>query len=199
MLSTKYALVANMTKALELKADSSTVYTTTQADMKFATKNGGFTQFVGPYSKVQLRTQIEAMSASDVAHLHPTKANLLSDMATTEEKKAQIRKNIGAAKEGSYQTTLYDSGWVNVTGNIYARQIGKVVSIQGTLKTNHSGTVFTLPNSIDAPKYDVSFCIVPSYNDPWTCKIPAGKKTCSVVYCNGGCKKNISFSMTYMV
>ena len=199
LLSEKYATNTNLTKVLETKANTSAVYTTTQADTKFASKNGGFTQFATAHTKAQLRAQIEAVSASDMTTVHPTKANLLSDMATTEEKKAQIRKNIGAAKDGSYQTKLYDSGWVNVTGNIYARQIGNVVSVQGTLKTGHSGTVFTLPNSIDAPKYDVSFCMVTSGNDPWTCKIPSGSKTCSVVYCDGGCKQNISFSMTYMV
>ena len=199
LLSEKYATNTNLTKVLETKANASTVYTTTQADTKFASKNGGFTQFVTAYTKTQLRNQIEAVSASDMVNVHPTKANLLSDMATTEEKKAQIRQNIGAAKEGSYQTKLYDSGWVNVTGNIYVRQIGNVVSIQGTLKTGHSGTVFTLPNTIDAPKYDVAFCMVTKGNDPWTCKIPSGSKTCSVVYCDGGCSQNISFSMTYMV
>ena len=199
LLSTKYALVANMTKALGLKADSSTVYTTTQADTKFAAKNGGFTQFVGPYTKAQLRTQIEAMSASDVANLHPTKANLLSDMATSEEKKAQIRQNIGAAKEGTYQSKLSDTGWVTVSGNIKARQIGNIVCIQGQVYTYHSGTIFTLPNSIDAPKYDVAFSTATDHNSPWTCRIAGGQKKCTIVYCSGACDKTISFSMTYMV
>ena len=199
LLSTKYALVANMTKALGLKADSSTVYTTTQVDKKFAAKSGGFTQFVGPYSKAQLRTQIEAMSAADVANIHPTKANLLSDMATSEEKKAQIRQNIGAAKEGTYQSKLSDTGWVTVSGNIKARQIGNIVCIQGTVKTIHSGTVFTLPNSIDAPTYDVAFSTATDYNSPWTCKIAAGQKKCTMIYCNGACGKTIPISMTYMV
>lgn len=199
LLSTKYATNDNLTKALSAKADTSTVYTTAQADTKFASKNGGFTQFATAHTKAQLRTQIEAVSAADVANLHPTKANLLSDMATSEEKKAQIRQNIGAAKEGSYQTKLSDSGWVYITSGLYARQIGNVVCIQGTVKTYHSGTVFTLPNSIDAPKYDVAFSTATDYNSPWTCKLPAGKKTCSIVYCNGACGKTISFSMTYMV
>ena len=86
---------------------------------------------------------------------------------------------------------------VNVTGNIYARQIGNIVSIQGTLKTNHSGTVFTLPNLIDAPKYDVSFCIVPSYNDPWTCKIPAGKKYVLWYIAMEVAKKHLIFNDLY--
>ena len=199
LLSTKYATNVNLTKALEAKADTSTVYTTTQADTKFASKNGGFSQFATTYTKAQLRAQIEAVSASDMSDVHPTKANLLSDMATTEEKKAQIRSNIGAAKEGSFQEKLSDTGWVNITGNIYARQIGNVVCIQGTVKTIHSGTVFTLPNSIDAPTYDVAFSTATDYNSPWTCKIVAGQKKCTMIYCNGACGKTIPISMTYMV
>lgn len=199
LLSQKYASIANMTEVLKTKADISTVYTTSQADIKFATKNGGFTQFVGAYTKVQLRTQIGAVSSDDVAATYPTKENLLSDMATTEEKKEQIRQNIGAAKADSYQAKLLDTGWVNVAGEIYARQIGNIVSIQGSFKTIHSGTVFSLPNSIDAPKYDVSFCTVTSSKDPWVCRLPAGKKDCIVTYCDGGCKEVISFSMTYMI
>lgn len=199
LLSEKYATNTNLTKVLETKANASAVYTTTQADTKFASKNGGFNQFATAHTKAQLRAQIEAVSASDMVNVHPTKANLLSDMATTEEKKAQIRQNIGAAKEGSYQAKLADTGWVYITSGLYARQIGNIVCIQGTVKTAHSGNVFTLPNSIDAPKYDVAFCTATDYNSPWTCKLPSGKKTCSIVYCNGACGKTISFSMTYMV
>ncbi|MBR4405203.1 MAG: hypothetical protein IKT30_02390 [Bacteroidaceae bacterium] len=99
LLSEKYATNTNLTKVLETKANASAVYTTTQADTKFASKNGGFTQFATAHTKAQLRAQIEAVSASDMVNVHPTKANLLSDMATTEEKKAKIRMNIVASKD----------------------------------------------------------------------------------------------------
>lgn len=199
LLSEKYATNTNLAKVLETKANASAVYTTTQADTKFASKNGGFTQFATAHTKAQLRAQIEAVSASDMTTVHPTKANLLSDMATTEEKKAQIRQNIGAAKEGTYQSKLSDTGWVTVSGNIKARQIGNIVCIQGQVYTYHSGTIFTLPNSIDAPKYDVAFSTATDYNSPWTCRIAGGQKKCTIVYCSGACGKTISFSMTYMV
>lgn len=199
LLSEKYATNTNLAKVLETKANASAVYTTTQADTKFASKTGGFTQFATAHTKAQLRAQIEAVSASDMTTVHPTKANLLSDMATTEEKKAQIRQNIGAAKEGTYQSKLSDTGWVTVSGNIKARQIGNIVCIQGQVYTYHSGTIFTLPNSIDAPKYDVAFSTATDYNSPWTCRIAGGQKKCTIVYCSGACGKTISFSMTYMV
>lgn len=199
LLSEKYATNTKLTELLQKKADTTTVYTTTQADNKFATKDGGLSQFATTFTKAKLRQQIEAVSASDIESKHPTIANLLSDMATSEEKKTQICANIGAAREGTYQAKLSDSGWVNVTGNIYARQIGNVVCVQGTVKTQHSGTVFTLPNSIDAPTYDVAFSTATDYNSPWTCKIAAGQKKCTIIYCNGACGKTIPISMTYMV
>ena len=142
LLSDKYVTLANLTIALDSKADTTAVYTTEQADGKFAAKNGGFSQFTNAYTKLQLRNQIEAVSAAEVASVHPTKSNLLADMAVNEEKKEQIRKNIGAAKEGSYQKTLYDSGWVHITGHIYGRQIGNTVCIQGTLKAMHSALIY---------------------------------------------------------
>lgn len=199
LLSVKYVTATKLNQLLEDKANTSAVYTQTQANNKFASKNGGLSQFAGTYTKAQLRQQIEAVSASDVSNSYPAISKLLSDMATTEEKKSQICKNIGAAREGSYQTKLSDTGWVNITGNLYARQIGNIVCIQGTVRTIHSGTVFTLPNSIDAPKYDVAFSTSTSYNSPWTCKISGGQKKCNMIYCNGACGKTISISMTYMV
>lgn len=199
LLSVKYVTATKLNQLLEDKANTSAVYTQTQANDKFASKNGGLSQFAGTYTKAQLRQQIEAVSASDVSNSYPAISKLLSDMATTEDKKSQICKNIGAAREGSFQTKLLDTGWVNITGSLYARQIGNVVCIQGTVRTIHSGTVFTLPNSIDAPKYDVAFSTSTSYNSPWTCKISGGQKKCNMIYCNGACGKTISISMTYMV
>ncbi len=199
LLSVKYVTATKLNELLEHKADTSVVYTQTQADDKFATKNGGLSQFAKTYTKEQLRKQIEAVSASDVSNSHPAISNLLSDMATTEDKKSQICKNIGAAREGSYQAKLSDTGWIIITGNIYARQIGNIVCIQGKVTTKHSGTVFTLPNLIDAPKYDVAFSTATDYNSPWTCKISGGQKQCNITYCNGACGKTIPISMTYMV
>ncbi len=200
LLSEKYATATRLTEALALKANSSAVYTKEQANSTFATKAGGLSQFVTTTNtKAALRQQIEAVSASDVAKVHPRLVSYLADMATSEFAKVQICKNIGAARVGDYQAKLSDSGWVYVASGLYARQIGNVVCIQGTVKTIHSGTVFTLPNSIDAPKYDAAFSTATDYNSPWTCKIAAGQKQCKMIYCNGACGKTISFSMTYMV
>lgn len=202
LLSNKYVTVTNLERLLAEKAGVSSVYTATQADNKFAVKNGGLSQFITTdYTKDKLRSQIEAVSAQDVIDKHPLKNNLLGDMATTEEKKKKILANIGAAPAGAYQDKLYDSGWVYVSGTtaLYARQIGSVVCIQGTITTIHEGVVFTLPNSISAPSHSAVFSTAYDKNSPWTCAIKAGRKYCEVVYCSGACGERMNFTMTYMV
>lgn len=198
LLSNKYVTATKLTEILADKVDSNKVYSSIESDNKYATKLGGLTQFAGSYTKAQLRQHIEAISAGDADLRYLISSNLLSDIATTESRKAQICRNIGAAREGSYQAKLSDTGWLYIGGGLYARQIGNVVCIQGKVNTIHSGTVFTLPNSIDAPRYDASFSMSIGPTSNWSCRLPGNSKTCSVVYCN--CHGNsISFSMTYMV
>lgn len=89
-----------------------------------------------------------------------------------------------------------DTGWVLITQGLYARQIGNMVSIQGTIRTIHSGTLFTVPNNIDPPKYDVVFCSG-DYN-VWRTRIRGGQKKCTVEFCSAFCGKTQGFSLTYM-
>ena len=98
-----------------------------------------------------------------------------------------------------------DSGWIainvqncGITTKLYVRQVGKVVSIQGELHTHHSGTIFTLPNTIDPPKYKIGY----SHNKGrgnWHCTIQGGQRNCVVDYCNNGCSEYIGFLMTYII
>lgn len=200
LLSTKYVLATTYSSGMSAKANSSDVYSKTVADEKFGTLAGGLSQFiVGANTKAVLRSQIDAMGSSDVSSLCPTKANLLADMATTEAKKAQIRANIGAASANEqYEPIVSDSGWKTViAGKLYVRQIGKIVCIQGEVTTIHSGTVFTLPNSIGAPAHDVAFYADTSGIAVWSAKIAGGSKSCTVMRC-GNHGETIPFSMTYM-
>lgn len=90
-----------------------------------------------------------------------------------------------------------DTGWVFITQGLYARQIGNIVCIQGTIRTIHSGILFTLPNNISAPKHDVVFCSGDYY--VWRTRIKGGQKTCRVEYCSSFCGQTEGFSLTYMV
>lgn len=187
-LSERYALQTNVTKELDKKAVASEVYkktetySNTQCDSKFGTKAGGFTQFiVGANTAEMLCSQIGALRVNDLND-YVKKSQYLADMATTESAKAAIRKNIGAAAAAD---TTTDTLWVNISGtSLYARQIGNVVCIQGTLTTMHSGTAFTLPNNIVAPRYTVGYDAPMTDGCYWSCKINGGNKTCVVTRCN---------------
>lgn len=204
LLSEKYVLASNYTTDQTDKANTTDVYTKTQANNRFAALTDGLSQFVvNNITKAILRGQIDALGENDVTTLCPTKANLLSDMATSEQAKATIRSNIGAAAVGQYQPLMADSGWLTVpnTADLHVRQIGKIVCIQGRVVTRHSGTVFTLPNGIDAPAYDVSFIADPYQGyagHTWTARIAAGTKNLVVIHCSSDCAENIPFSLTYM-
>ena len=120
-------------------------------------------------------------------------------MAKTEADKRIICTNIGATYGDDYQKKLKDTGWINIGGGLYIRQIGNIVSIQGKVTIVHSGTVFRIPNSIDPPTYAVNFSTtVSSYSTVWRCTIQGGSRDCIVRYCNNH-GVTTELSLTYMV
>lgn len=199
LLSDRYALQTTMTTALNGKANANEVYSTLQADNKFATKAGGLIQFVtATVDAATCRSHIGALGASDLND-YVKKSNFLSDMATSEANKKQIRDNIGAASAGEFEPKMTDSGWKLIKDTLYIRQIGNIVCIQGSTKTIHSGTVFTIPNTIQPPSHAVKHTIAFANNRSWVCKIAAGQRACTVVYCDSSCNKSTEFSITYMI
>ena len=199
LLSEKYVTLVKLNEMLDDKSNSSEVYTSSQIDDKFATKTGGLSQFVSStVSASACRSHIGAAGQSDLGS-YAKLSNCLSDMATDETKKRLIRNNIGAAGVEDLQTKLPDSGWILIKNSLYVRQIGNIVCIQGTTNTVHSGTVFTIPNTIQAPTHAVKYSIAFDNSRSWVCKIAKGQRACTVAYCNGSCGKTTEFSITYMV
>lgn len=199
LLSQKYALIESVNQALSLKADANKVYSATNADNTFAKKSAGLSQFVtSDNTQATLRSQIGALGASDLSG-YAVKSQCLADMATNETNKKKIRDNIGAAAVGDFQTKLKDSGWKFIKDGLYVRQIGNIVSVQGQLRTVHSGTVFSIPNSIDPPAHAVYQSCSFSNNRNWTVSIKANTRQCNVLYCSGSCGNTTDFSITYMV
>jgi len=203
LLSEKYVQKTAYTTAMNKKADSTNVYSKTDADKTFAQLSSGLSQFViGTNSQAVLRSQIGAIGSNDLDGF--TKNNqFLADMAKTDADKAKIRANIGAATAGDFQPKLKDSGWLQCTGSgatsLYARQIGNIVCIQGKIKTTHSGIVFSVPNKIDAPFKEVYFCYSHCNTHNWRGAIAANSHDFRVTYCNGSCGQTTEFSITYMV
>lgn len=197
LLSDKYLQKTTFTTELGKKIDKSEVYTQTQANQRFAKLDGGLVQFINATkTKAVLCSEIGALTSSDLSN-YPQLNKCLSDMATTDALKKQIRDNIGAAGTGDYQAKISDTGWVKISGNLYARQIGDMVSIQGTISTIHSGTAFTIPNNITAPRYAVGYDAPMADGCYWSCQIEGGKKACTVTRCNHH-GTTVPISITYM-
>ena len=200
LLTDKYVQKTDLATQMTGKADVSAVYSKSDAESKFADKTSGFSQFItGSNTKETLRSQIGAIAIGALDDV-PRTFNYLTDMAKTEADKKKICENIGAARTGDFQAKIADTGWINISGtDLYARQIGDHVCVQGKAVTVHTGYVmFTLPNQISAPKYDVAFRASLDCNCDWGCKIAGGSKDCTVIYCTHH-GKTISLSFSYMV
>ena len=73
-----------------------------------------------------------------------------------------VCQNIGAAYGPEYEKKITDTGWLPCggenAGTLWARQIGSVVCVQGTINTarrssNTWGSIATIPNAIGAPRF----------------------------------------------
>lgn len=199
-LRERYVLKSIMETQLNLKANADDVYTKTATVAMFATKNNGLNQFVNnTNTQAALREQIGALGTSDLTS-YIRKDQFLSDIATTEEAKSKIRANIGAASPNEFQPKLRDSGWVYLVDDLYIRQIGNIVSIQGSVKTKHKDEIlFNVPNTIDPPTHSAYQTVTKSNRVNWSCAIPSNSRQCKVIYCDGGCNYVTHFSLTYMV
>ena len=200
LLSNKYVQKTDLATQMQNKADVTSVYSKSDAESKFADKTLGLSQFItGSNTKETLRSQIGAIAIGALDDV-PRTSKYLADMAKTETDKKKICENIGAARSGDFQPKIPDTGWIKISGtDLYARQIGDHVCVQGNAVTVHTGkTMFTLPNQISAPRYDVAFRASLDCNCDWGCKIAGGSKNCTVIYCNHH-GKTISLSFSYMV
>lgn len=195
LLTDKYLQITNFNNTIANYIKSADVYNKTASDGRFSKVADGFSGYISAgNSQATLRNQIGAASTSDL-NSYLSKSAYLSDIATTTANKKKIRDNIGAVSKDDVQTKLKDTGWIWIKDGLYARQIGNVVYVQGVIKTIHSGTLFTIPNSIDTPFAMVNQLIRNKYR----VVINGGSRSCNVDYCDGMCNLNIAFSLSYMV
>ena len=203
LLTEKYVTKEYFNQENAKKANVSDVYSKASANETFAAKNSGLVQFVSASkTKDILCGEIGAATTADFGKC-ALKEKYLADMAATDEDKKKIRTNIGAVSADEVQKPLTDTGWVTIVdkagrSGLHARQIGNIVSIQGTVNTIHEGTVFVLPASINPPRYAVGYHAPMQKGWNWCCKITANSKECQVVYCDAH-GYEVPFSMTYMV
>lgn len=199
LLSEKYALASYVQSSFALKADKEDVYAKEEADIIFAKVGRGLSQFIqAPYTAAICRKHIGAVGSEELSD-YAKISNCLSDVASSEDNKRRVRENIGAVGLGECEPKQTDTGWVKITDSLYARQVGKIVSIQGVILTPHSGTVFWIPNTIAPPSMPVKYTIALSNTRSWVCKIDPNQRACTVVYCDGSCGTYTDFSITYMI
>lgn len=164
------------------------VYTKTVADGKFASVEQLFQDYITylvksgkttAQAQQTLRDKFDVFSKKEVTDSYLRRDGKLSDLSlpNADAKKLACR-NLGAAYADEYQTKLVDTGWLQMnnsgggtdTRQLFIRQIGNIVSIQGIINTakrdggNMGGVVAVIPNQIQPPKYGVR-CALCDYND----------------------------------
>lgn len=176
-LSEKETIAANLS-----------IYTRTAADERFASLENLLQDYIAylvkqgkttAQAQQLLREKFDVLSKDQVVQDYLRRDAKLSDLVlTTAESKRQACRTLGAAYAEEYQPKLSDTGWLQMsnsgsgtdTRELFIRQIGNIVSIQGAVNTakrdggNQGGTLALIPNAIQPPKYSVR-CTAANWND----------------------------------
>lgn len=153
------------------------VYTKTAADGKFASVEQLFQDYITylvksgkttAQAQQTLRDKLDVYSRKEITDTYIRKDGKLSDLSLPNaDAKKLVCRTLGAAYANDYQTKLPDTGWLQMnnsgsatdTRQLFIRQIGNMVSIQGIINTakrdgsNMGGVVAVIPNQIQPPKY----------------------------------------------
>lgn len=172
----------------EIIAANLGIYTRTAADERFASLENMFQDYIAylvrqgkttAQAQQLLREKFDVLSKDQVVQDYLRRDAKLSDLVlTTAESKRQVCRTLGAAYAEEYQPKLSDTGWLQMsnsgsgtdTRELFIRQIGNIVSIQGSVNTakrdggNQGGTLALIPNAIQPPKYSVR-CTAANWND----------------------------------
>lgn len=165
-----------------------------------------------------LREHLDVPSCEQVEQAYLRKDATLGDLVLLDEQaQRQACRNLGAAYQADVEPRIPDTGWLQMlnsgsgtdTRNLYVRQIGNIVSIQGSINTarrdgsNWGGTVALLPNAIQPPKYSVR-CTAANWNDDHTYNrgvtftLYGGKRQVQL-YESGMYNVEVEFNFTYFV
>lgn len=186
-------------------------YTSNTIDQRFVPLSGSLNAIMN-FMRTQgdsdpaksLRNTLSVLSASEVSSNYAAKGMYLSDMATDSVKKAQICNNIGAAIASETQSKLKSVSWTRLgSTNLYARQVGNVVSICGTVAYPSSGNLFELPSTIDPPAYECVFSLPHmasnvDHNRGIRVKMSGGSRVATVAENTWGSITE-TFTLTYLI
>ena len=123
-----------------------------------------------------LRDKLAAAGPKELSDNYVRKDGRLADLTLANDDARKLAcKTLGAA---DYQPKLLDTGWIQMsnsgsgtdTRELFVRQIGSIVCIQGRINTarrdggNWGGVVALIPNAISPPKYGVRLSVA-DFND----------------------------------
>lgn len=203
------------------------IYTRRTADSRFARLESLFQDYITylvsqgkttAQAQQQLREKLGLLSKEEIVKDYLRKDARLTDLALGgTEAQRQVCRTLGAAFAADYQPVLTDTGWQQMAGsgsgtdtrNLFIRQIGSVVSIQGSVNTacrdgsHQGGIVAVIPNAVQPPKYSVR-CAAADWNDDHK----YNRGTSFIIY--GGSRKvqlfesgmynvNVELNFTYFV
>ena len=196
------------------------VYSISGADAMFGVQSKALTDMVQYQvrqgkttndAKKVLRDNIGAVGTTDLDGCIRKDKRLADLTLPTENDRKLACQALGAAFASEYEKKLTDTGWLMCggenSGTLWARQIGNVVCIQGTINTgkrssNTWGSVATIPNTISPPRFGVHQCLGNFDDDTWRnrgCRfvIKAGSRTITM-YERGTNNWDTELSFSYM-
>lgn len=115
-----------------------------------------------------LREKLGAAGSKELADNYVRRDGKLGDLALPNDEARKLAcKALGAAYAADYEPRVTDTGWMQMsnsgsgtdTRELFVRQIGSIVCIQGRINTarrdggNWGGVVAVIPNKISPPKY----------------------------------------------
>ena len=203
---------------LALKADKTNVYSKTDTDSLFV-KNTDIAIFVEKQGggSTGMDKVCQALGATRTTETlkYAKKDQLFKDIVSeglapdsptfTEEqvkRQKELCVNIGAAYKNDLGHITKDTKWINVTGNtMKVRQMGQVVSVAGDLTVDSAsgGSLFTLPEDIDAPSQNIGVYL---NHDAFKFEgsIKAGERICKGTLTGSGYRGQvIPFILTYLI
>lgn len=164
------------------------VYPVVEADLRFGRLSELFQDFItylvasgksSTEAQEVLRDKLGAAGRQDLEENYIRRDGKLSDLVLTDDEARKLAcKTLGAAYAADYEPKLVDSGWLQMsnsgsgtdTRELFVRQIGSVVCIQGRINTakrdgnNQGGVVALIPNTIQPPKYGLRTTVT-DWND----------------------------------
>lgn len=203
------------------------LYTKSVADSRFARVESLFQDYITclvsqgkttAEAQRMLREKLNLLSRDEVVKDYLRKDARLTDLVLGgTEAQRQVCRTLGAAFAADYQPLLADTGWLQMAGsgsgtdtrNLFIRQIGNIVSIQGAVNTacrdgsNWGGIVAVIPNTVQPPKYSVR-CTAANWNDDHkynrgtTFTIYGGSRKVQL-YESGMYNVNVELNFTYFV